>query len=62
YEATQIIRRVEKDHSKAGVPIISISAYVMHDEIEKCIDAGSNSTLLKPVKKAALIEELRKFL
>ena len=63
YEATQIIRKVEKDHHKKDeVPIIAISAYVMHDEIEKCFTAGANSTLLKPVKKTALLDELRKFL
>ncbi len=62
HEATQIIRKVEKDHEQEPVPIISVSAYVMHDEIEKCFSAGCNSTLLKPVKKTSLIDELRKFL
>lgn len=61
-EAIQIIRSIEKTESRMPIPIIALSAYVMHEEIDQCLDDGSSSVLLKPVKKGILLEEMAKFI
>lgn len=61
-EAIQIIRNIEKASNLKAVPIIALSAFVMHEEIDLCLHVGSSSVLLKPVKKGVLLDEMAKLL
>ncbi len=63
YETTRAIRRQEKDDAqvcpwKAPIPIIAMTANAMQGDREKCIAAGMNDYIAKPVRlpelKAAL--------
>jgi two-component system capsular synthesis sensor histidine kinase RcsC len=45
----------------ATVPIIAVTANAMLDEERRCIEAGMNAWLVKPIELRTLVEILRKF-
>lgn len=57
YTAT---REIKKFDSK--VPIIAQTAHVMSGEREKCIEAGCDDYLAKPIRLQILMETLSKYL
>jgi PAS domain S-box-containing protein len=44
-----------------GPKIIAITAYVLHGDKEKCLDAGMDGYIAKPVQKEDLVEVLEKY-
>ncbi|MCP4746249.1 MAG: response regulator [Desulfobacteraceae bacterium] len=56
YTATREIREFEKANGLTPAPVISLTAYALSEDIAKCISAGCNEHLSKPIKKAKLIE------
>lgn len=63
YEALSVIRQIEKER---GVPetekvqIIAITAYAMKGDREKCIKAGANEYISKPMDTNLLYETIQK--
>ncbi len=57
YEAMEEIRKTKKD-----LPIIALTAKAMKGDRKKCIDAGANDYLAKPVDMDKLISMLRVWL
>ena len=53
-EATKIIRR------ESQVPIVAMTAHAMSDDRTKCLDAGMNDYVLKPIDRKELFAALRK--
>lgn len=49
YQTCREIREWEEKGSYAKMPIIALSANVMADVLEKCVQAGFNSYVTKPV-------------
>jgi len=71
YEATRRIRAVEAQKSNAGnnnmefpkgVPIVAMTANVFREDIERCLDAGMNSHIGKPVNFDEVIGKLNSYL
>ncbi len=65
YEASRMIRQAERssNHSwKAPLHIIAMTANAMTGDREKCLAAGMNDYLSKPVRKAELRSALMKWL
>ena len=61
FEATRRIRAL--DESKAGtVPIIAMTANVFREDIEKCLDAGMNGHIGKPLNINEVFDAMRKYL
>ncbi|MDR0839582.1 MAG: response regulator [Oscillospiraceae bacterium] len=58
YAATREIRALESAHAKT-VPIIAMTANVFREDIEKCLEAGMNAHLGKPLSLEELLERLR---
>jgi CheY-like chemotaxis protein len=61
YEATQAIRALELARAK-DICIIAMTANVFREDIEKCLAAGMNDHIGKPIAPEALYEKLRKYL
>jgi CheY-like chemotaxis protein len=58
YEAIQVIRQ---QHQKS-VPIISVTAQAMQGDEEKCLEAGANAYISKPVDVDKLLSLLDRYL
>jgi signal transduction histidine kinase/CheY-like chemotaxis protein len=61
FEATRLIRR-ESDSSIANTIIIAMTANALEGDREKCIAAGMNDYISKPIKAAELHRVIEKFL
>ncbi|MFK7840213.1 MAG: ATP-binding protein [Bdellovibrionales bacterium] len=60
YDATQKIREYEADQAiEEPIKIIALTADAMQGTEQKCLDAGMDSYVAKPIRKAAFIEKLR---
>jgi CheY-like chemotaxis protein len=53
YEAAARIRMLPRP--VGAVPILALTANAMPDEIRRCLDAGMNGHVSKPIDKAALL-------
>jgi signal transduction histidine kinase/CheY-like chemotaxis protein len=61
YEATRRIRAL--DHGRAKeVPIIAMTANVFREDVERCLDAGMNDHLGKPLVFEEVLKKLRFYL
>ena len=61
YEATRRIRAFDSVYAKT-VPIIAMTANVFQEDIAKCLEAGMNSHLGKPINIDEVIRELKHYL
>jgi signal transduction histidine kinase len=61
YEATRTIRALELTRAK-DIPIIAMSANVFKEDIERCLSAGMNDHVGKPVSRDDLHEKIKKYL
>jgi signal transduction histidine kinase/CheY-like chemotaxis protein len=65
YEATRRIRSFEARQGlspKQGIPIIAMTANVFREDIEKCLEAGMNGHLGKPLDLKEVLDKLRECL
>lgn len=61
-EATKEIRAFEQGLGIDAIPIIAMTGDSNAEELQKCIDAGMNSSVLKPINVKRLEEEIKKFI
>jgi CheY-like chemotaxis protein len=61
YEATRRIRALKAPKAKT-VPIIAMTANVFREDIEKCLKAGMDSHIGKPLDFNDVLEKLRSYL
>ena len=54
-EATRLIRQLDYGQS---IPIIAMTANAFEDDKQRCIEAGMNSFLAKPIEPDVLYREL----
>ena len=59
YDATKLIREIEKKENKKPIKIIAMTANALKGEKEKCISIGMDAYLSKPFKQEDLIKILR---
>jgi PAS domain S-box-containing protein len=62
YEATRIIREMISAGEVNTLPIMALTANAMIGDREKCLSAGMDDFITKPVKKAQLFDALLKWL
>ena len=56
YEAIRQIRSQKKHH---GLPVIALTAKAMNNDKQKCIDAGANDYIAKPIDVERLLSLMR---
>jgi len=61
YEATRAIRALNTARAKS-IPIIAITANVFREDIEKCIEAGMNDHIGKPLNLNEIMKKMRSYL
>lgn len=61
-EATRAIRRIEAATSRVRAPICALTAGVLNNERDQCLEAGMDDFLAKPIMKAQLLEVCRRWL
>jgi signal transduction histidine kinase/DNA-binding response OmpR family regulator len=66
-EATKRIRQWESESQSSvfnshQIPIIALTAHAFKDERDKCLSAGMNDHIAKPVNKPLLLEAIGRFL
>jgi signal transduction histidine kinase/ActR/RegA family two-component response regulator len=59
FEATAAIRQI--DGVAACTPIIALTASAMHGDRERCLAAGMDDYITKPIRRAVLAETLRRW-
>lgn len=62
FTATKSIREIEFENGSPSVPIIGMTAHALMGDKNKCIDAGMDSYLPKPIVEIDLKLEILKFL
>ncbi len=62
FEATRHIRNPESEVPNHDVPIIAMTAHAMKGDREKCLEAGMNDYISKPVSPHALMESLNRWI
>jgi CheY-like chemotaxis protein len=60
YRATALIRAREQDLNLARTPIVGVTAHAMKGDREKCLAAGMDDYVSKPVKSSDLRESLER--
>ena len=61
YKATRLIRAINTPEALA-IPIVAMTANVFREDIDRCIDAGMDDHIGKPLDIDELIKVLRKYL
>ena len=61
FEATRLIREKEQAADLPPVPIIAMTAYAMKGDRERCIEAGMDAYVSKPISAELLKAELVKY-
>jgi signal transduction histidine kinase/CheY-like chemotaxis protein len=62
YEAARMIRSWERERGRAEVPVIAMTANVFKEDVERCINAGMNGHIGKPLDFGGVIDVLKKYL
>jgi CheY-like chemotaxis protein len=61
HEATAAIRRLEEE-TGTHVPIVGVTAHALKGDRERCLEAGMDDYLSKPISPRALLEKVERWL
>ncbi len=62
FEATELVREHERKNKLTHIPIIALTANAMKGDKDRCIQAGMDDYLSKPVRQKDFAEMIRKWL
>ena len=61
-DGLEATRQIRLDPDLADIPIIALTALAMAGDRERCLEAGANNYLTKPVKLKQLATTIQQFL
>jgi two-component system sensor histidine kinase/response regulator len=61
FEAAKAIRSSGKEDAPS-IPILAMTADAYEDDIKRCLEAGMNAHVSKPIDRALLLQELAQLL
>jgi signal transduction histidine kinase/CheY-like chemotaxis protein/HPt (histidine-containing phosphotransfer) domain-containing protein len=61
FETTQAIRSPSSSARDRNIPIIAMTAHAMKGDMEKCIEAGMNDYISKPLDRYDLLNKVERF-
>ena len=61
YEATRAIRAMDRPDAKT-IPIIAMTADAFAEDVKKCLDAGMNAHVAKPIDVREVVRQLQRFI
>lgn len=61
YEATKLIRSSETEVLDLDIPIIALTASAMSEDKAKCLSAGMNDYIAKPVNPQEMIDKVKQW-
>lgn len=61
HEATRVMRVLEAESGRPTTPIIALTAHAIKEEIDKCLAAGCDTHVGKPIKKSTLLSVIEDF-
>ncbi|HEY9619936.1 MAG TPA: response regulator [Crinalium sp.] len=61
-DGLEATRQLRADPQTMSIPIIALTALAMPGDLERCLDAGANDYLSKPVRLKTLIEKVNQLL
>ena len=62
FDATRELRRQEKSSGARHLPVVAVTAYALEGDREKCLAAGMDDYLTKPIQRESLQIVLNRFL
>ena len=62
HASTRAIRHWETENNRKHTPIIALTAHATREEVDKCLAAGCDSHVAKPVKKKILLDAINSWL
>lgn len=62
FMATEIIRQMEKESGGRRTPIIAMTAYALKGDKEKCLEAGMDDYLTKPLEVGEFYEVVSRWI
>ena len=62
FTATREIREWESRNREKRIPVLAMTAYAVKGDIERCLEAGCDEHLAKPIRKVDLLEAIRRHL
>jgi len=62
YEAARQIREMQENRKDASLPIIAMTADAFSEDVRKCLDAGMNAHVSKPIDIKKLMQQLEEHL
>ncbi len=60
-EAVKAIRELERAEGSPSTPIVALTAHAFSEQRDRCVAAGCDDFIAKPMSKARLIETLRRY-
>ncbi|MFO7886034.1 MAG: response regulator [Desulfobacteraceae bacterium] len=61
-ETCRILRSTDSDDYSRNIPVVAMTAHAMKEERDKCLEAGMNAVISKPVDPETLFDTIQKFL
>ena len=60
-EATREIRAWERAAGRPATPVVALTANALSGDVQRCLEAGCDAHVAKPVKKAELLEAITEY-